>query len=486
MPQPTRRPRRRALALGLLIAAVLCPQLLAPTASGDAVGDKKAQARRIAIRLDTLQQQAEILAEDYNNAQIRLGQVRQRVTAARHAVAETNRQIDRRRRELARYAISAYTGGGDDTLDLVLKSTGSDLGAREGYASAAIGDKADLVDSLRAAKSDGDAKIADLRRAQKQADQAQALVDDKRKAAAASVSEQQQIYDRVRGELKTLVAAEQARMAAEEQARAEAAARAAAAKARLAAAQQARAEAAARAAAAKARLAAPPPAPRVTPAAAKTPRFTTRPRSTGTSSSTTTRTTTTRRTSSTTTPSSTTSTSSSTSTTGTSTTAGRARGTTTTTTAPATTTTTTTTVVPEQVAAPPTTTDPAPAPAPAPPVGQGAAAAIAAAKSVLGVRYTWGGASPETGFDCSGLVMWAWAHGGISLPHSSAAMYAGARKIPLSALEPGDLLFYGSPVHHVALYIGGGQIIHSPHTGSYVQISSMYYWSDLDGAGRVT
>lgn len=105
---------------------------------------------------------------------------------------------------------------------------------------------------------------------------------------------------------------------------------------------------------------------------------------------------------------------------------------------------------------------------------------------MLGVRYTWGGASPETGFDCSGLVMWAWAHGGISLPHSSAAMYAGARKIPLSALEPGDLLFYGSPVHHVALYIGGGQIIHSPHTGSYVQISSMYYWSDLDGAGRVT
>ena len=69
--------------------------------------------------------------------------------------------------------------------------------------------------------------------------------------------------------------------------------------------------------------------------------------------------------------------------------------------------------------------------------------------------------------------MWAWAHGGKSLPHSSRAQYATARKIPLSALQPGDLLFYGSPLHHVALYVGGGQIIHAPHTGSHVQVTSM-------------
>ena len=120
-----------------------------------------------------------------------------------------------------------------------------------------------------------------------------------------------------------------------------------------------------------------------------------------------------------------------------------------------------------------------------PPVGQGADAAIAAAQSVLGVRYTWGGASPSGGFDCSGLVMWAWEHGGVSLPHSSAAMYSSSRRIPLSEMEPGDLVFYGSPVHHVALYIGGGQIIHAPHTWSYVQVASVYYWSDVVGAGRV-
>ena len=106
------------------------------------------------------------------------------------------------------------------------------------------------------------------------------------------------------------------------------------------------------------------------------------------------------------------------------------------------------------------------------------------ALSQLGTPYVWAGSAPG-GFDCSGLVMWAWSQGGKSLPHSSQSMYGAARKIPLSAIQPGDLIFYGSPVHHVALYIGGGQIIHAPHTGSYVQVASMYYWSDLAGAGRV-
>jgi len=131
---------------------------------------------------------------------------------------------------------------------------------------------------------------------------------------------------------------------------------------------------------------------------------------------------------------------------------------------------------------------PAPAPAPAPggggAVNGGAAAAIAAARSVLGAPYVWAAAGPNA-FDCSGLVMWAWAHGGRSLPHSSAAMYSSTRRIAMSDIQPGDLVFYGTPIHHVALYIGGGQIIHAPHSGSYVQIDSVGYWKDLKGAGRV-
>ena len=104
---------------------------------------------------------------------------------------------------------------------------------------------------------------------------------------------------------------------------------------------------------------------------------------------------------------------------------------------------------------------------------------------MLGVRYTWAGEDPATGFDCSGLVLWAWAHGGKSLPHSSRMMYSSSQRIPMDQLQPGDLVFYGSPIHHVALYIGGGQIIHSPRTGSYVQVASVHYWSDIAGAGRV-
>ncbi len=119
------------------------------------------------------------------------------------------------------------------------------------------------------------------------------------------------------------------------------------------------------------------------------------------------------------------------------------------------------------------------------PSGSGAATAIAAAEAEIGVRYTWAGASPATGFDCSGLMMWAWAHAGVSLPHSSSGQYAVSQHIPLDEIQPGDLLFYGSPIHHVAMYIGGGQIIQAPHTGANVGEASMYYGGNIVGAGRV-
>jgi cell wall-associated NlpC family hydrolase len=110
---------------------------------------------------------------------------------------------------------------------------------------------------------------------------------------------------------------------------------------------------------------------------------------------------------------------------------------------------------------------------------------VAEAKRQLGVRYTWAGSSPSTGFDCSGLTMWAWRAGGRSLPHSSAGQWSSTTHIPMSAIQPGDLIFYGHPVHHVGIYVGGGQIIHAPHEGGVVQYDSVYYWDDLVGAGRV-
>jgi cell wall-associated NlpC family hydrolase len=128
---------------------------------------------------------------------------------------------------------------------------------------------------------------------------------------------------------------------------------------------------------------------------------------------------------------------------------------------------------------------PAPAaPLNPPPIsGQGAAAAISAAESVIGVPYVYAGASPETGFDCSGLTMWAWAHGGVSLPHSSQMQYASLPHVSQSQLQPGDLVFFYSPIHHVGLYVGGGMMIDAPHTGTVVQRRPIY-WENFVGAAR--
>ncbi|MCB1014986.1 MAG: C40 family peptidase [Acidimicrobiales bacterium] len=122
------------------------------------------------------------------------------------------------------------------------------------------------------------------------------------------------------------------------------------------------------------------------------------------------------------------------------------------------------------------------APTPAPPAA-GAAGAVAAAMSMQGVPYRWGGADPS-GFDCSGLMMWAWARAGRSLPHSSAAQYGATRRVSSSDLQPGDLVFYGSPIHHVGMYIGGGMIVHAPHSGDVVRTASLGYVGSPIGYGR--
>ena len=117
-----------------------------------------------------------------------------------------------------------------------------------------------------------------------------------------------------------------------------------------------------------------------------------------------------------------------------------------------------------------------------PPQGSGASGALAAAESRLGDWYQWGAAGPST-FDCSGLVMWAYAQVGISLPHYSGAQYADTVHIPMSDLQPGDLVFFANPGEHVAMYVGNGEVIEAPHTGAQVHIVPMY--SQFVLAGRV-
>jgi len=99
-----------------------------------------------------------------------------------------------------------------------------------------------------------------------------------------------------------------------------------------------------------------------------------------------------------------------------------------------------------------------------------AAQAIAAARSQLGVPYVWGGTSPD-GFDCSGLTQWAFEKAGIELPRTSRAQSQAGQDVDLDNMQPGDLIFFNSPVSHVGIYIGDGKMIEAPQTGSDVKIS---------------
>jgi cell wall-associated NlpC family hydrolase len=95
------------------------------------------------------------------------------------------------------------------------------------------------------------------------------------------------------------------------------------------------------------------------------------------------------------------------------------------------------------------------------------------ARRQLGKSYVWAADGPDT-FDCSGLTQYVWAKAGVYLPHSSRMQFHSGRHISKSELRPGDLVFYGSPIHHVGIYIGGGMYINAPQTGDVVKISSIY------------
>ncbi|MFL6077422.1 MAG: C40 family peptidase [Mycobacteriales bacterium] len=114
---------------------------------------------------------------------------------------------------------------------------------------------------------------------------------------------------------------------------------------------------------------------------------------------------------------------------------------------------------------------------------------IRAALSQLGQPYVWGGESPDVGFDCSGLVKWAYAKIGVELPHYSGYQYGAGRHVSRDELRPGDLLFYssdGTPVgiHHVVMYLGGGRIVEAADFGIPVHVVSVY-WGGYLGATRV-
>lgn len=119
-------------------------------------------------------------------------------------------------------------------------------------------------------------------------------------------------------------------------------------------------------------------------------------------------------------------------------------------------------------------------PAPAP--NAKAQAAVDAALSQLGKPYRWGAEGPDS-YDCSGLTLWAWARAGVSLPRTSGTQYSGTTRVARNDWQPGDLLFFGTPIHHVSMYIGNGQMVEAPYTGKNVRVVDAFR-PDYVGAGR--
>ncbi|HEX9093153.1 MAG TPA: NlpC/P60 family protein [Coriobacteriia bacterium] len=103
------------------------------------------------------------------------------------------------------------------------------------------------------------------------------------------------------------------------------------------------------------------------------------------------------------------------------------------------------------------------------------------AKRYIGRPYLWAASGPGS-FDCSGFTMFVYAQVGVSLPHSSRAQIHVGERVSRANLQPGDLVFFGSPIHHVGIYVGGGMMIHSPRTGDHVKIAPLH--SNYSGASR--
>jgi peptidoglycan DL-endopeptidase CwlO len=106
------------------------------------------------------------------------------------------------------------------------------------------------------------------------------------------------------------------------------------------------------------------------------------------------------------------------------------------------------------------------------PINDQAGKAVRFALAQLGDRYVWSGDGPDT-WDCSGLTMAAWRAAGVSLPHSSAEQYAQGHKVSRADLQPGDLVFFYSPISHVGLYLGNGRMVHAPNPSRRVEVTSI-------------
>ena len=352
--------------MAVAVVAALAGAAIVPTlsASADQLQKARAQASQIAAQIQAQGQQLAVLSERYDEDQIHVQQLDQQLSQTQAQVAQTKGQVSVDEGRLRQLAIEDYMTGGSSTgLEQLFEPGGETSVATKEYEQVAGGDISVAIDQLNASESELNAQESSLQSTESQAHATLAAAQTARAGAQSALSQQEATLTGLKGQIKTLVAAQQAAQARAQQAAFEA----------RVAAQRSSASA-------------------------------------GSDSS-----------------------------------------------------------LPDL-----------------PPVaGGGGAAAVAAAESQIGVPYVWAGATPGVGFDCSGLTMWAWGRAGVSLSHSAAAQYSETAHVPLSDLQPGDLLFYreGGTIGHVTMYVGPGAMVQAMETGTRIQITGIWT-SGLVGAGR--
>ena len=355
-----RHPLRRLVGAALAGVALTATAMVVVPAGADQLSDKQAEARQVADKLAALDARAMELNAQYEAANYQLHLAEQRVADAKALSARTQAEAAQRRDDLKRYAVAAYQTGNDSPeIDALLTSDAVSGVQKRSYLADISGNRQDLVEALNAAKQAADEDAVRLKDAESDASAHAAEIEELKRAADSAASEQRAINQKVQGELKVLVDAENARKAAE------AAARSAAARAAQAA-----------NSGGSNLSAAPPPAP-----------------------------------------------------------------------------------------------------------GAGAAGAVRAGLTRIGAPYVWGASGPNE-FDCSGFVVWSYNQVGISLSHYSGALYRETVRVSRSQLQPGDLVFWGPAAsEHVAIYIGGNQIVHAVHGIAVTPLDG--WWKEPMGYGRV-
>ena len=424
--------RRRTVVSGLVVAGLLAvPAAVAlpTTVHAQSIEDKRVEAARVADEFAELDRQLMDLNAEAEAARYGLSQAEAEVTEAQERVDRTDAELEVKRAEMRSFAVDAYKSGDDSpALNALLTADPDTAPTKKSYIEVATGNRRDLVDALAGVQRKAEDETARLQQAQAEANRHTSEIDRMRDGVAEATEAQRALNERVQGELADLVREEQDRRAEE-------------------------ARRAAEAASERERLREAPLADRQATAAPE-PSVTADGGGGSTAGG------------------------------GGSTSGGGGRAATP---APALT-----------PAPPPRTPPPAPNPAPAPPppaptgpppapVGSGADAAINAALSQVGrSSYVWGAASPPN-FDCSGLTSWAYRQAGISLPHYSGAQWNVTTRISRSQLQRGDLVFWGAGgSEHVAIYMGGNQLVHSFPSGGGVKVTALDgWWRPPTGYGRL-